>query len=61
MKNTIKDNLRHLSGILLLVGTVACTTEPMEPGTGMADSQDRSPMTIELGVASAEAGIRTRA
>lgn len=63
MKKTIKTVLRYLpgflAGALLLAGT-GCSVEPMDPGLA-SGSQDRSRMTLGLGVSATEAGIRTRA
>lgn len=63
MKKTIKTVLRYLpgflAGALLLAGT-GCSVEPMDPGLAPG-SQDRSRMTLGLGVSATEAGIRTRA
>ena len=63
MKKTIKTVLRYLpgflAGALLLAGT-GCSVEPTDPGLAPG-SQDRSRMTLGLGVSATEAGIRTRA
>lgn len=61
MKITIKTALRYLPGLLLLAGVASCTSEVLYPGYGPADKGSRSPMRIELGVSTADVGIRTRA
>ena len=60
----IKDSLRRLPGIvatLFLLATAACMPESLKPGIETPGSQDRSPMTIDIGVSATEVGIRTRA
>ena len=64
MKKTIKDSLRHLPGIvatLYLFAAAACMPESFRPGIETPGSQDRSPMTLELGISSPESSVRTRA
>lgn len=64
MKKTIKDSLRHLPGIvatLFLFAAAACMPESFKPGIDTPGSQDRSPMTLELGISSPESSVRTRA
>lgn len=64
MKKTIKDSLRHLPGIvatLFLLAAAACMPESFKPGIDTPGSQDRSPMTLELGISSPESSVRTRA
>lgn len=51
---------KKIAAALLLVAT-ACTTEPLGPNPGAADDSSRSRMTLELGLSTEEAGLRTRA